>query len=115
MTNPDTLEAGVNTDRELWRETHPEGDAFSYYSPRVFVTEGGGIGIDVGGNVIVKSLRDWHALAALPAAVPPDLNARTLEFVARWAWRDGAHLSDEERLSAIKYHPVIKALSGGGL
>lgn len=45
----------VNTDRELWRET--PGD---YYAPRIFVTEGGGIGIDVGGRVHVRPVRDWH-------------------------------------------------------
>lgn len=33
---------------------------------------------------------------------------RDLGFVARWCWRDG-ELSDEERLSVIKYHPSIKA------
>lgn len=45
------------TDKELWRGT-PD-----HYSPRVFVTEGGGIGMDVGGLVIVKPLREWHKLA----------------------------------------------------
>jgi len=51
--------AARNTDRELWRER--EGD---YYSPSIHVTQGGGIGIDVGGNVVVKPLREWHKLAA---------------------------------------------------
>jgi hypothetical protein len=48
-------EAKLNTDRELWREL--EGD---YYSDSIFVTEAGGIGINCGGNVIVKPLKDWH-------------------------------------------------------
>lgn len=57
-----------NPDRELWRE--PPGD---YYAPRLFVTEGGGIGIDVGGFVVVKPIRDWHALGVPVAAAPvPD-------------------------------------------
>jgi hypothetical protein len=51
--------AARNTDRELWREN--PGD---YYSPSIHVTEGGGIGFDVGGNVVVKPLREWHRLAA---------------------------------------------------
>lgn len=39
-----------------------------------------------------------------------------LEFVALWAWREdppaaARNLSDGERLSAIKYHPTIKALA----
>lgn len=47
-----------NTDRELWRER--EGD---YYADSVHVTEGGGIGINCGGHVIVMPLRKWFALA----------------------------------------------------
>jgi hypothetical protein len=47
-----------NTDRELWRER--EGD---YYADSIHVTDGGGIGIDCGGFVIVKPLRKWHELA----------------------------------------------------
>jgi len=57
-------QACVNTDHELWREI--PGD---YYSPSIHVTEAGGIGINVGGHVIVKSLRSWHACADYPA--PP--------------------------------------------
>lgn len=48
----------VNTDRELWRER--EGD---YYAPSLFVTQGGGIGINVGGHVFVKPIHLWHWLA----------------------------------------------------
>lgn len=55
----DHIAEAENTDRELWRER--EGD---YYSPRLFVAEDGGIGIDVGGNVAVKPIREWHKLAA---------------------------------------------------
>lgn len=45
----------LNTDRELWREV--EGD---YYANSVHATEGGGIGISVGGLVIVKTPAEWH-------------------------------------------------------
>jgi hypothetical protein len=55
----------MNTDRELWRES--EGD---YYSPSIHVTTRGGIGINVGGTVIVRSLRDWHRLAMEAAREP---------------------------------------------
>lgn len=48
-----------NNDRELWRER--EGD----YANSIHVTEHGGIGINVGGTVIVMSLKAWHELAAL--------------------------------------------------
>lgn len=67
MTTPNTPAGQVdraeqrackNTDRELWRET--EGD---YYSSSIHVTEGGGIGMQVGGYVIVMPVREWHKLA----------------------------------------------------
>jgi hypothetical protein len=48
----------LNTDRELWSS---DGD---YYSDRVFVTEGGGIGMHAAfGRVIVKSVGEWHYLS----------------------------------------------------
>lgn len=49
--------AQANTDRELWRER--EGD---YYSDRVFVTEHGCIGFDVGGFCVVHTPAEWVAL-----------------------------------------------------
>lgn len=54
-----------NTDRELYRED-TDDPAGSYYENSVFVTEGGGIGMKVGGTVIVQPIADWHrqALAA---------------------------------------------------
>ncbi len=48
-----------NTDREIYREK--DGD---YFSPSIHVTENGGIGINVGGTVIVKSIKQWHEMAA---------------------------------------------------
>jgi hypothetical protein len=47
-----------NTDRELWRERPDD-----YYAPSIHVTQGGAIGINVGGAVYVKPLRAWHELA----------------------------------------------------
>lgn len=47
-----------NTDKELYRD--PPGD---YYSNSIHITERGGIGIDVGGRVFVKTLAAWHVLA----------------------------------------------------
>jgi hypothetical protein len=47
-----------NTDRELWRER--DGDA---YADSVHVTTNGGIGINCGGQVIVRPIREWHRLA----------------------------------------------------
>lgn len=51
--------AAENKDRELWCER--EGD---YYADCIFVTEQGSIGINCGGAVVTKSVRDWFALGA---------------------------------------------------
>jgi hypothetical protein len=51
-----------NTDRELWRG--PDQGTGSYYADSIHVTEGGGIGINCGGYVFVRPLRDWHAMPA---------------------------------------------------
>lgn len=41
----------------LWCESSDRSSAI------IFAVEGGGIGIDVGGNAIVMPVREWHALA----------------------------------------------------
>ncbi len=66
--------AAKNTDRELWRER--EGD---YYAASLFVTEGGGIGMDVGGHCIVKPIRDWFKLAD-STALSADLDGALRAF-----------------------------------
>ena len=50
--------AAQNTDKEIYRE-----DVGNYYSDSIHVTEHGGIGINCGGTVIVKTIREWHKLA----------------------------------------------------
>jgi hypothetical protein len=60
-----------NTDREIWRG--PDDGNGSYYADSIHVTESGGVGINCGGHVIVRPLRDWHKQAdrieALEAAL----------------------------------------------
>jgi hypothetical protein len=60
---PEREQVAAKTDRELWREGGGDGNGMSYYEPSIHLTEQGGIGINVGGTVYVKSLREWHALA----------------------------------------------------
>jgi hypothetical protein len=61
----DPLEAAhKNTDRELFREDTGE-PAGSYYENSCFVTTDQELGINVGGTVYVKTLADWHSLAAI--------------------------------------------------
>jgi hypothetical protein len=49
-----------NTDREIWRGLD-EGCG-SYYADSIHVTEGGGVGFNCGGTVVVLPLRKWHEL-----------------------------------------------------
>src|ERR1051325_89753 len=52
-------QAALNTDIEIWRRT--PGD---YYSPSIHVTrDGGGIGMNLGGTVIVLPIELWFAAA----------------------------------------------------
>lgn len=52
----------ANTDTELFRE--PKGDLPSeYYANSLHKTADGRIGIDVGGNVWVMTLAEWHKAA----------------------------------------------------
>jgi len=47
-----------NEDVHLWREIPDD-----YYSPSIHVTKQGGIGINVGGCVYVKTIEEWFELA----------------------------------------------------
>jgi len=62
-----------NTDKEIWREKD------SYYSDSIHVTEGGGVGINCGGHVIVAPIRKWHDAGELMFCV--DLKK------SHWKWK----------------------------
>ena len=68
---PEMEYAAQNTDTELWRA--PPGD---YYADSVHITEGGGLGINCGGLVIVRPLRDWHSLERRLAEAEEQLAAK---------------------------------------
>jgi hypothetical protein len=128
------VDIAVNTDRELWREPSiPPG--MEYYAPSIHVTEGGGIGIDVGGLVFVKPLREWHRLAMMVDSVPlPSVSGETITMKppqpARWrakgmgrpedipediwaaAWRAFDHEPDASVGSVVEYRveKVARAL-----
>lgn len=78
-----------NTDRELWRE--PAEVGMEYYANSIHVNEGGGVGINVGGLVFVKTLETWHALAAAELA---RTDPETLK-----------------RMGALRYKPLLDAPS----
>ena len=83
-------QAYENTDRELWREGDPES-SMSYYEPSIHVTADGGIGINVGGTVYVKTLREWHSLAGGPISLVSQQNPTTGE------WEPAVPLQDSYR------------------
>lgn len=49
-----------NTDREIWRG--PDEGNGDYYADSLHVTKDDALGINCGGHVIVKPIRDWHRL-----------------------------------------------------
>lgn len=85
-----------NTDREIWRG--PDEGCGNFYADRIFVTEGGGIGINCGGYVIVKPVREWFALAA-PRAVFADARITTgavmFEEKKHWLMVNGPRSANE--------------------
>lgn len=48
-----------NTDRHLWPQISEPDDPYE----SIHVTKDGAIGINICGNVIVKTMRQWHAAA----------------------------------------------------
>lgn len=102
-------QACQNTDRELWRER--PGD---YYSPSIHVTAGGGIGINVGGTVYVKTAEQWHALAGGmfrgPAAPPSERlsDGRTIVSVGPTREDDRVFRYERPReLRCVDCHAVV--------
>lgn len=72
-------QAYENTDKEIWRgKSRAEfGDDDRYYADSLFVPVGEveALGINCGGTVVVKPIREWHRLAL--AAEPPEQAAVT--------------------------------------
>lgn len=75
-------QAVLNTDREIWRERHDDN-----YADSIHVTERGGIGINCGGMVYVKPVREWHKSAATIASLTAEVERLrgALEEIARTA------------------------------
>lgn len=61
MADTDACE---NTDREIWRG--PDEGGGDYYADSLHITKNGALGINCGGFVYVKTLREWHRLAGGP-------------------------------------------------
>lgn len=50
-------ECGTDESKTIWREKPDD-----YYLPSIISWPDGRIGINVGGHVVVKNIRDWHQL-----------------------------------------------------
>lgn len=103
MSNSPTERAELamrNTDREIWRER--EGD---FYADSIHVTEGGGIGINCGGSVIVMPLRKWFEAANSLSRAQAEI-AGLREAMKPFAeWADS--FSDQPpEMSVINYRSV---------
>lgn len=61
MANDKDYPSATNTDREIWRG--PDEGNGSFYADSIHVTEGGSIGMNVGGEVIVMPIRNWFRAA----------------------------------------------------
>jgi len=66
MADPDACE---NTDKEIWRG--PDEGSGSYYADSLHITKEGALGINCGGYVYVKPIREWHRLAGGPWKILP--------------------------------------------
>lgn len=80
-----------NTDREIWRA----GDC---YSPSIFVTRLGSIGINCGGHAIVASVQQWHKCGEFILCVDPTL-PRWRYRLALWLLRWNKRLCLRSRLN----------------
>jgi hypothetical protein len=86
MTNDksDAGQACENTDRHLW----PIVSRFEDPYESMHVTKDGAIGINICGNVIVKTMREWHASAGgTPGRALGDDLRSSKEEVIRWLHR----------------------------
>lgn len=83
------MECCLNTDKELWREK--PGD---YYSNSIHVTEGGGVGINCGGHVIVAPIKAWHNAGELILCVNPKIKS--------WRYKLAMLLLRNNRLKSLR-------------
>jgi hypothetical protein len=81
----------INTDRELWRG--PDEGNGDYYADSIHVTASGAIGINCGGLVIVRPLREWHTSAAELSRAKGEIDAAHVVLTAA-----GVHRSEGQAL-----------------
>ncbi len=67
--HPDEMRAAKNTDTPLFSEIEDD-----YYSPSCHMTKTRELGINVGGTVFVRSLREWFKAMNEPILSDNELN-----------------------------------------
>lgn len=81
-------QACENTDREIWRG--PDEGGGDFYADSLHITKGGALGINCGGSVYVKPIREWHRLAGGPIGIKepnPAASLATLkDIIAAYEW-----------------------------
>lgn len=92
MTHPDATTGKTNTDRELWRG--PDEGGGDFYADSIHVTKEGAIGINCGGYVYVKPLREWHRLAGGKEGFQRAPTGKSAGEPVAWRWR---HVNDDRR------------------
>lgn len=75
----DDNQACENTDRELWRG--PDEGCGAYYADSIFITKEGALGINCGGSVHIRPVREWHRLAGGPIVMKPRPTVAELEAI----------------------------------
>lgn len=95
------IEQVENTDREVWRG--PDEGNGSYYADSVHVTKGGGIGINAGGAVAVRTPKLWHEEISRREHAEEELECahRVLDDMGAPKDRDGNTLSLVGRITAV--------------
>ena len=88
-------EQAQNTDIELWRG--PDEGNGSYYADSVHVTAGGGIGINAGGCVAVRTPKLWHDEIGRRERAEEELECAHMALDDMGAPR----MRDDERLSLV--------------
>lgn len=106
-----------NTDREIWRG--PDEGGGDFYADSMHITKEGALGINCGGRVIVRPIRDWFALPS-PSPAQPGAEreevARIIEPYAGWGG-NCAPINELQNTALTKADAILARISpasGGG-
>ena len=90
----DNNRCGKNTDIEIWREKKDD-----YYADSIHITEKNDVGLNCGGPVQVKPIREWHKLAEENAKLKQELNIH-IKMVADYVNERAEIIEEKEEAKA---------------